>query len=981
VYCPSLSKREKLLKWASDRLPLTWSSQARTLSSGIPELWKDGSLLCTLINSVVPGACPNPHRHWRKPPLHAQALAYKYLGLVPVFSEDELSGEFTINQERNFIHYLQQLQEAINKWPTKDEINRKFSSQYVARGMGLYTGEQHRKTVFYLYSNATTKKRSNVLMYIRGPYGTQGKATISPFHNLKTIPVVNVLQDQLEATKILPFKSDDQKSFLKTISLDFTSLISNAENRGCNDEIPIQIDMEIDRAKITYIPHNTGIYEINLISDGELLRGTPYRVQVINNTSGTRDSFNNECENVEEKITFTKRKILSKVIDCIDEKIWLENNKISKIRTKDSTESSTESDNDDLTITAITKKKDEILKTEINCTLEDIIEEINSVQDKTAVDLNQPERDNKDNEQNKQADALAEIKKIAERLKTEVPQIVDANAASRDETDSGVRWKVDSQHKLVKNCDEANNEIVNLFQQKHVDEVDNNKKIDTEDTSKFDSNLIESTKYLKNIVNTSSRQEILEKVLPAELIPTKYELEEDENNNSPLKRIKSKIYVEISPKKISRSSSSLEFLDVTSPICPDHIDPEVEESSLNQLTLSEKRKTLSKQDSISIPECDVTFSTTENDDSSKSKDSAFRELSVLNVLDSLRQSRKNSFSESYSLTSTVSLPNMNSLDSNYDYGEENTFRAKRDYWERLSSRSSSGVSLANSDYSQTRKKSVAVKNFINKLSSTEKSLDSDVEKIKEITKSADDLTTENENDDHKYESVDTSLDDCTIVPLEERKKQLLKKMCEKEKPTPKKLNLKINCFKRNNNKSKSEEDDTIFSSISDRIQVFDKTNSRIKSKAEPNENVGEEPKKTTKFKLKSQFKRAIKFFRNLDENSKIKEKNKNITRRYSLDLQKKNHRKVRGGSLNLPNVSDRFSVNNLYEDVFGNKSSGFRGTPNKAGVATSLASLTRNSERDNLKVEGDNSIRYNLFVNKAKNKKRRSIKSLFDVNY
>jgi hypothetical protein len=46
--------------------------------------------LCTLINSVVPGACPNPHRHWRKPPLHAQALAYKYLGLVPVITNNKL---------------------------------------------------------------------------------------------------------------------------------------------------------------------------------------------------------------------------------------------------------------------------------------------------------------------------------------------------------------------------------------------------------------------------------------------------------------------------------------------------------------------------------------------------------------------------------------------------------------------------------------------------------------------------------------------------------------------------------------------------------------------------------------------------------------------------------------------------------------------------------------------------------------------------
>ncbi|KYB29077.1 uncharacterized protein LOC103315157 isoform X1 [Tribolium castaneum] len=942
VYCPSLSKREKLLKWASDRLPSTWSSQARTLSSGIPELWKDGSLLCTLINSVVPGACPNPHRHWRKPPLHAQALAYKYLGLVPVFTEDELSGELTINQERNFINYLHKLQEAINRWPTKDGEDRKFSSQYVARGMGLCTSEQHRKTVFYVYSNATTKKRSNVLMYIRGPYGTQGKATILPFHNLKTIPVVNVLKDQLEATKTLPFKNEEQKSFLKTISLDFTSLISTAEDKGESNDIPIQIEMEIDRAKITYIPNNSGIYEINLISDGELLRGSPYIVQVINNTSGKRDSFETESEHVDEKITFTKRKILSKVIDCVDEKICIDNDRVSQFQLRDSG-SSTESESDDLTITAITKKNDEILKTEINCTLEDIIEEINAVQD---------ERDNKY--------ALQEIKTIAEKLKSEVPQIIDSNE---------VNVKVDSRHKVVKNCEEAKTELVNLLQNDY-DEVDYNE-LEEKIDPKLDTNLIESAKYLKNIVNSTSSQEMLEKILPSKLL--KQESEEDENNNSPktgsIKRIKSKICLEISPKNSTRSNPSVDSLKTTSSICSDHIDPEVEKSSLNQLTLAEKRKILAKQDSVSVPDCDTTFSTTENEDSSNS---AFRELSVMNVLSSLRQSRKNSLSDS--LTSTVSLPNMASLDSNF---EENTFRARKDYWERLSSRSSSSVSLANSETNvQSRKKSGATST--KKLFNNYFQNDDNKETKNETTKSVDSLLVieaSNVDDGRRNKSVDTSLEDCTLVPLEERKKQLLKNMGGEEPQPPKTQNTKLNFFKKDT-KPKNEAKQSFFASISDRVQNFDKTNSMSKPKLAPEET----KKSSSKQIIKSQFKRAINFFKNLEDNSRMKEKKREINRRYSLEIhQKKNNYNVRSGSLNLPNVSDRFFVNNLYEDVFGGKNGSFKGAPNKNGVADSLASLSRDS--DTGKMQEKTKISYNLFVNKTKSKKRKSIKTLFDVHY
>lgn len=83
---PSLSKRQQFLIWVSNQLPSTWSSQLVTFPGGFLELWKDGSLLCALVNSAVPGACPNPHRHWRKPPSHGQAIAFKYLGVKPVSS-------------------------------------------------------------------------------------------------------------------------------------------------------------------------------------------------------------------------------------------------------------------------------------------------------------------------------------------------------------------------------------------------------------------------------------------------------------------------------------------------------------------------------------------------------------------------------------------------------------------------------------------------------------------------------------------------------------------------------------------------------------------------------------------------------------------------------------------------------------------------------------------------------------------------------
>lgn len=668
-----------------------------------------------------------------------------------MFTDDELTSEFTISKEKNFIQYLQLLQEAINNWPNKEDLIRKFTSQYVARGMGLYTGEQHRKTIFYIYSDSTAKKRNNVLMYIRGPYGTRGKTTISPFHNLKSIPVVNALQEQFYASKALPFRDEVQKSFLKTISLDFTSLISNAEEKSEAGEIPIHIDMEIDRAKITYIPNHSGVYEINLISDGELLKGSPFNVQIVQSSSDKRDSFTTTAtQQVKEKITFTKRKIISKVIDCVSEKI----NMIASPNHE-------ESKSQDLIITAVTKNKDEILKTEINCSLEDIIEEINQTQSKTT------------------NNALTEIKQIAEELPSESDLIT--------ETD----FHVNPQHKLIDNCREASTEIVSCLHQNDVDEVDHETK---PNTSLLDFSPIESTKLLKNIINASSKQSVFDKILPSEILPKKLP-EEDENNNAPLRRIDSKIYLEISPKQ-----NSFESPIVTSPICSNHIAPEVE-CSLNQMTLCEKRKLLTKQDSIGS---DSVFSVSENNSTSRFKDSDLEELSVLNVLDSLRQSRCNSLTEPYSISSTVSLPNMASLESTH----ETVFKARKDYWEHLSSRSSSSVSLTHSDFKSSPKRLFTAYRYnLN------------------TTKSADNLSMidPREITGHSYKSIDISLEDCTRIPLEERKKKLLKDLYEKEKrqPKPRKLSTNMKYFQKTEVLPKPKIS-SFFTPIADRIKAFDK---------------------------------------------------------------------------------------------------------------------------------------------------------------
>ncbi|KAK9879296.1 hypothetical protein WA026_004149 [Henosepilachna vigintioctopunctata] len=315
-----IQSKGKLLKWASENLPTTWSSPSKTLSGGIPDLWKDGSLLCTLINMVVPGACPNPPKHWRKAPTHAQALAYKYLGVTPVFTETDFDGSFSPTQEKKFLMYLQELQLAMKNHSEGNE-NLNFSSAYLTKGMGLQTGEQYRKTIFYVYSNSTSSNCNNILVYIRGPYGTKGTATIPAFYNLNSVSVLDY-SHKLRASGQILFKKETRRSFLKSIALDITSFV-NLERKVSPNDVPIHVEMENDRAKVTYIPNNYGIYEINLITNGEILKGSPFSANIIESLSGIKDSFDSTEKILKELPAIRKKRIVSRYIDCIYEKIQL----------------------------------------------------------------------------------------------------------------------------------------------------------------------------------------------------------------------------------------------------------------------------------------------------------------------------------------------------------------------------------------------------------------------------------------------------------------------------------------------------------------------------------------------------------------------------------------------------------------------------------------------------------------------------------
>ena len=92
----------------------------------------------------------------------------------------------------------------------------------------------------------------------------------------------------------------------------------------------------------------------------------------------------------------------------------------------------------------------------------------------------------------------------------------------------------------------------------------------------------------------------------------------------------------------------------------------------------------------------------------------------------------------------------------------------------------------------------------------------------------------------------------------------------------------------------------------------------------------------------------------------------------------------RSTSLRAINVSDKFSLDSLYEDVMFDKARrNFMGRPKRAELSETLASVSSTSsilDKD-LRDEDDDELDLRYFHVKKRKKERRSVKSLFDVNY
>lgn len=216
-----------------------------------------------------------------------------------MFSEADFEEKaLKIPQEEKFIRYLLSLQQAMMKLNAKSEnFSQNCCPNYVARGMGLVTGEQNKNTLFYIYSTSTSAATKDLIVNIRGPFASYATITIPAFRNSSLRPI---------NSKKLIFENKQRKSFLQTISMDLMNLDKN------DTIIPLKIEMEQDRAAVTFIPRHTGMYQVTLTSNNEHLAGSPYNLRVLKGESSGDDS------KTRSEVKTTRKRILTKIAGFID---------------------------------------------------------------------------------------------------------------------------------------------------------------------------------------------------------------------------------------------------------------------------------------------------------------------------------------------------------------------------------------------------------------------------------------------------------------------------------------------------------------------------------------------------------------------------------------------------------------------------------------------------------------------------------------
>lgn len=241
--------------------------------------------------------------------------------MFKIFTSKELTQKsLTFHQEQKFNKYLEKIHTVL-----LEQIDRfdkmKFSTDYVARGMGLVAAQQNRKAIFFIYPVPKQQQYiCDIEIEINGPCGNKGKIVVPSIvhHNLKWQTPTDYQRSFYMTSKLNSISPTVQgSSFLRRLSLP-------VYQGSIDDELEIKVKVTSTRAKVSYYPQRIGVYEINLTTRDCHVVGSPYTIPVeISTTSNTNNSNDSDNDSDNERaLPYVKRK--RKITRIIDKKKLLQ---------------------------------------------------------------------------------------------------------------------------------------------------------------------------------------------------------------------------------------------------------------------------------------------------------------------------------------------------------------------------------------------------------------------------------------------------------------------------------------------------------------------------------------------------------------------------------------------------------------------------------------------------------------------------------
>ncbi|XP_067130631.1 uncharacterized protein [Centruroides vittatus] len=242
-------EKRRLLEWVSSKI-----SHGKK-PTDFTDSWKDGVILCALIEGIIEGSCPRYdllHEEQAASNLSlALHLIENNIGIKPSMSVDDfLNCDFTT--ERKLICLVSQLKLASAKLRLKSVIQRPViklnavtvigpKQDCVAKGMGLMLAVKGRKARFSIFLQ--TGCTMNIVIEIRGPNNTLCSERITNRSPKRRVP----MEQNKEATK---------------------------------RKIPFEYIIQPKKIVVGYTPLVKGEHKLSIIWQGQHIMGSPYTISV-----------------------------------------------------------------------------------------------------------------------------------------------------------------------------------------------------------------------------------------------------------------------------------------------------------------------------------------------------------------------------------------------------------------------------------------------------------------------------------------------------------------------------------------------------------------------------------------------------------------------------------------------------------------------------------------------------------------------------